>query len=218
MNIAAISAALPSCSKCFAIVAALAVPVFVHDNPRAVSTLLNRVDSAEAGGFKIHLSAAAIEQSARPGLYGSIDQLKSQSIRDAIAALEPRATIRLLSVGMLQNTCAFTRPDSSASFAFGTDELLEERNLVKRDYSKSDEIKARVEADIAERWRSKHESTTIGAPVECYVLTLTDWGRDVHTAMVHVFADSLIGQAAPGDAPAQADKPATARLHSAAAE
>jgi hypothetical protein len=154
----------------------------------ASKILLDRAASAtslEVIGVKVAFTESAVAQGLE---LDNVREAEQKIVLDAINGLTSREFIRLMAVGQLANLCEFDRPTREMRNDVALDYDLEAKGLVKIEPSR----------DVLERVRAwqvkaaaKGEDSSIGAPRDCYKMTLTDIGSRVKTVIVQNLAPAF---------------------------
>lgn len=164
----------------------------------SLGSLAGRLKTAEVGGVKLEFSEAAIDRAVRPDLFAHLNGAAKRTVARDMAALDPRRVVRLLSVGLLEKTCDFPNPTSEMALDYASDVALRERALVTFE----DDIVAKADVlDDIRKAKAEGRKWTIGLPRSCYKVILTNHGRDVRTAMTHVFGAMFAPAAATPSTP-----------------
>lgn len=175
----------------------LALILWVFPDLRVASKiLLERAATAatfKIAGLEIAFNATAV---ARGLELDNVPADEQKSVLDAIHRLDSKEFIRLMAVGQLENLCEFQRPTPAMRNNVALDYDLEARGLTKIEPSR--DILESVQA-----WRAgliaKGESVPIGAPHNCYNMTLTKVGSRVKTVIVENLAPAFTTMVPAGD-------------------
>lgn len=167
----------------------------------AADRLLEKADAAtslEFAGLKLTFNAAIVS-AAFDGLPRDVIVSPEKRILalDRIRGLNQAEFVRLMNVGQLGATCEYSNPNTKMRYDVATDYSLVDKGLVEMIESADvlEQTKQYVAAQL-----EKGADWTIGRPGQCYLLTLTEEGADVKSALVGSFGSAFgdrKGKAAP---------------------
>lgn len=154
----------------------------------ASKVLLERASTAASfkiAGLEVAFSASAV---ARGLELANVPAEEQKTVLEAIQSLGSKEFRRLMAVGQLENLCEFQRPTPEMRSDVALDYELEAKGLTK--IEPSQETLESVRA-----WRAgliaKGETLPIGAPSNCYKMTLTKVGARVKTVIVENLAPAF---------------------------
>lgn len=187
--------------KLLAILVGLSVPALAYAKSDEIMDMVGglggRLKTAEIPGLKLEFSEPAIEKSVRPDLFRHLDAKARRAIAADLAAFEPRTAVRLLSVGLLENTCDFDTPTHEMAQDYAADVFLREKKLAV--LLPDEAARDAVLRETIQREEKTHKKSDIGYPRNCYKVRLTDRGIDVRTAMIHLFGATFGPTAGEGE-------------------
>lgn len=158
-------------------------------------------------GAKMSLGESEAAAALKPILDPSqpLQELSRNAARE-IETLRPEEYERLMQIGLLANLCEFEKPSPRKRADVAIDYSLEEKKLVR--IVDSPDTYLFVAASQREK-AARPEASANGDPRFCYVLALTDLGRDVRTVLTQSLKPWFGGQ---GRAAPQKPAPATDKV------
>jgi hypothetical protein len=159
---------------------------------KAADRLLEKTQTAsslEFAGIKMTFNAAMVSAAFDSlALDEAVTPAKRAVTLDRIHGLNQAEFVRLMSVGQLDATCEYGAPNTKMRFDVATDYSLVDKELVEMIDS----------ADLLERTKQyaaaaigRGDKWTIGRPSNCYLLTLTELGANVKSALVGSFGSAF---------------------------
>jgi hypothetical protein len=173
---------------CYGVVFLVLILWVFPDIRSASKVLLDRAASAsslEVVGFKVAFTETTVAQGL---VLADVPAGEQKPVLDAIHSLNSREFVRLMAVGQLANLCEYDRPTPTMRNDVALDYDLQEKGLTKIEPS-------RTILESVQAWHAKvtarGERIAIGAPRNCYQMTLTDVGSRVKTVIVQNLAPAF---------------------------
>lgn len=153
-------------------------------------TLLQKTASAttvEIGGIvKIAFDQGNVSSNLAPF---KVNAAETAKVLDAVNGLEPDEFERLMNVGDLGELCDYQRPTVEMRRMLMLDYQLQAKGITA--IADDPELKARIKGQAKVDEETSGKPSDIGYPHNCYVMTLTDTGRNVKTALVKILSGAF---------------------------
>ncbi len=138
-------------------------------------------------GVEVDFNEATIDKTVRPDIFQHLDAKAKTSVAQKVRGLNNAEVVRLLNVGLLEKLCDFELGTAQMREDFQSDMQLRDKGLAH--IQQDDGERAAIIRDIKKKTAESHGPSDIGYPRICYRITLTDAGRDAHTALVYAYAN-----------------------------
>ncbi len=153
-------------------------------------TLLQKTASATtveiAGIVKIAFDQGNVTSNLAPF---NVDENEPGKVLAVVNSLEPGEFERLMNVGDLGALCDYQRPTVEMRRMLALDYQLQAKGLTA--IADDPELKARIKGQAMVDEETSGKPSGIGYPHNCYVMTLTDTGRNVKTALVKILSGAF---------------------------
>jgi hypothetical protein len=153
---------------------------------RALLQKATSVTTIEVEGVKIAFDQGNVSSRLTPFDVNAAEKAK---VLEAVNGLESDEFERLMNVGELKALCDYQRPTVEMRRMLMLDYQLQAKGLTA--IVDDPELKARIKGQAKIDEETSGKASDIGYPHNCYVMNLTDTGRNVKTALVKILSGAF---------------------------